>query len=179
VPTPAEQYTCCDCTERTLDDHTNAQVAVKASNDVTLSVPATAAALNTTTSSTNSSSSSSSTAIAAHLLRPLRAPLFSLEIAAVGDKGSQKFAYSHKLQGFSEAALAALDRGLAATQGVVRIERRVMKKLFWSHDPVMANVHGTAHWVQELRSEVSIIIDVDKLAIAFSMVLLLESLYCE
>jgi hypothetical protein len=149
---------------------------VKASNDVTLSVPP-AAALSTTTSNknTSSSSNSASTAAAAHLLRPLRAPLFSLEIAAVGDKGSQKFAYSHKLQGFSEAALAALDRGLVATQGVVRIERRVMKKLFWSHDPVMANVHGTAHWVQELRCEV-ISTAVDKLA---SSMVLLKCMYCE
>jgi hypothetical protein len=130
---------------------------VKASNDVTLSVPAAAAAPTTATTNSSSSNTNATTAAAAaaQVLRPLRAPLFSLEMAAVGDKGAQKFVYSHKLQGFSEAALAALDRGLAATQGVVRIERRVMKKLFWSHDPVMANVHGTAHWVQELRCEVS------------------------
>jgi len=34
------------------------------------------------------------------------------------------------------------------------VERRVMTKLFWSHDPVMTSVHPTEQWVKDLRATV-------------------------
>ena len=37
---------------------------------------------------------------------------------------------------------------------MVRVERRVMKKLFWSHDPVMSSVYASETWVQHLRDTV-------------------------
>lgn len=37
---------------------------------------------------------------------------------------------------------------------MVRVERRVMKKLFWSHDPVMSSVYASEGWVQNLRDTV-------------------------
>lgn len=40
------------------------------------------------------------------------------------------------------------------TQNMVRVERRVMKKLFWSHDPVMSSVYVSEDWVQHLRDVV-------------------------
>ncbi|KAG5178896.1 hypothetical protein JKP88DRAFT_280807 [Tribonema minus] len=108
-------------------------------------------------------------------LRPLRTPLFTLEIiataaapAAAAASGAapppppppppqlqqQRFAYAHRPEAFAEAALAALDRGLAATRGVPRVERCVMRRLFWSHEPVVAGVHGGADWAAELREQV-------------------------
>lgn len=41
-----------------------------------------------------------------------------------------------------------------STQNMVRVERRVMKKLFWSHDPVMSSVYASESWVQHLRDTV-------------------------
>lgn len=43
---------------------------------------------------------------------------------------------------------------LLPTQNMVRVERRVMKKLFWSHDPVMSSVYASEDWVQHLRDTV-------------------------
>lgn len=40
------------------------------------------------------------------------------------------------------------------SQNMVRVERRVMKKLFWSHDPVMSSVYVSEDWVQHLRDVV-------------------------
>lgn len=37
---------------------------------------------------------------------------------------------------------------------MVRVERRVMKQLFWSHDPVMSSVYASEAWVQHLRDTV-------------------------
>lgn len=49
-------------------------------------------------------------------LRALRAPLFVVEIAVVGDKGSEVFAYSQRLPAVKEAALALIDKAIASTQ---------------------------------------------------------------
>ncbi|CAM9225721.1 unnamed protein product, partial [Ectocarpus sp. 4 AP-2014] len=92
-------------------------------------------------------------------LRALRAPLFVVEIAVVGDKGSEVFAYSQRLPAVKEAALALIDKAIASTQNMVRVERRVMKKLFWSHDPVMSSVYSSEDWVQHLRETVAVALD--------------------
>lgn len=49
-------------------------------------------------------------------LRALRAPLFVVEIAVVGEKGSEVFAYSQRLPAVKEAALALIDKAIASTQ---------------------------------------------------------------
>ncbi|CAM9373770.1 unnamed protein product, partial [Ectocarpus sp. 8 AP-2014] len=92
-------------------------------------------------------------------LRALRAPLFVVEIAVVGDKGSEVFAYSQRLPAVKEAALALIDKAISSTQNMVRVERRVMKKLFWSHDPVMSSVYSSEDWVQHLRETVAVALD--------------------
>lgn len=37
---------------------------------------------------------------------------------------------------------------------MVRVERRVMNKLFWSHDPVMSSVYASEEWVLNLKDTV-------------------------
>lgn len=34
-----------------------------------------------------------------------------------------------------------------------------MKKLFWSHDPVMSSVYSSEDWVQQLRETVAVALD--------------------
>lgn len=46
-----------------------------------------------------------------------------------------------------------------AVQNMVRVERRVMKKLFWSHDPVMSSVYASEEWVVHLRSTVAVALE--------------------
>eukprot|EP00752_Nemacystus_decipiens_P010663 g9495.t1 len=88
------------------------------------------------------------------VLTALRTPLFIVEIVVVGEKGSEVFAYTQKLSAVKESALALIDKAIASTQNMVRVERRVMKKLFWSHDPVMSSVYASEAWVQHLRDTV-------------------------
>ena len=51
--------------------------------------------------------------------------------------------------------LKQFDQAISSIQNITRIERRVMKKLFWSFDPVMHTVHQTESWVVALRNEMS------------------------
>ncbi|CAM9544257.1 unnamed protein product [Chrysoparadoxa australica] len=90
------------------------------------------------------------------LLRAPRAPLFMLDIVHTPGCAAACFAYSHRLASFGEAILAAFDKGLASTQNIVRVERRVMKQLFWSHDPVMSSVYASEPWVEALRQELAL-----------------------
>lgn len=49
-------------------------------------------------------------------LRPLRTPLFVIEIAAVGEKSKETFAYSQRLGAVKESALALIDKAVVSTQ---------------------------------------------------------------
>lgn len=44
-------------------------------------------------------------------------------------------------------------------QNILRVERRVMKKLFWSHDPVMSSVYPSEEWVLHLKDDVGVALD--------------------
>ncbi|CAM9224577.1 unnamed protein product, partial [Hapterophycus canaliculatus] len=83
-----------------------------------------------------------------------RTPLFIVEITVVGNKGNEDFAYTQRLPAVKESALILIDKAIGSTQNMVRVERRVMKKLFWSHDPVMSSVYASEDWVQQLRETV-------------------------
>lgn len=54
----------------------------------------------------------------------------------------------------SRFSLGSCGRFPLFAQNMVRVERRVMKKLFWSHDPVMSSVYASETWVQHLRNTV-------------------------
>lgn len=49
-------------------------------------------------------------------LKPLRTPLFMLEIAAVGEKGKEVFVYVQKLGAVKESVLMLIDKAVASTQ---------------------------------------------------------------
>lgn len=49
-------------------------------------------------------------------LTALRTPLFVVEIAVVGEKGSEAFAYTQRLSAVKESALALIDKAIASTQ---------------------------------------------------------------
>lgn len=50
------------------------------------------------------------------MLTALRTPLFIVEIAVVGEKGGEVFAYTQKLSAVKESALALIDKAIASTQ---------------------------------------------------------------
>jgi dynein heavy chain len=87
---------------------------------------------------------------------PLKVPLFLIELVVEGEVGTQTFAFSPgRLEAFGDAALSVFDKALAAVQGVARVERRVMKKLFWSHDPTVTAIHPSEQWVKDLRQSIA------------------------
>lgn len=49
-------------------------------------------------------------------LTPLRTPLFVVEVAAVGEKGSEVFAYTQRLLAVKESALVLIEKAIASTQ---------------------------------------------------------------
>ena len=49
-------------------------------------------------------------------LTALRTPLFVVEIAIVGEKGSEVFAYTQRLSAVKESALTLIDKAIASTQ---------------------------------------------------------------
>lgn len=49
-------------------------------------------------------------------LKALRTPLFVVEIAVVGEKGSEVFAYTQRLPAVKESALSLIDKAIASTQ---------------------------------------------------------------
>ena len=54
-----------------------------------------------------------------------------------------------------DVPVKVFDSSLAALQKLVQVERLVMDKLFWSHDPVMQTVHPTEPWVASYKKQVS------------------------
>lgn len=49
-------------------------------------------------------------------LTTLRMPLFVMEVIVLGEKGSEKFAYSQRLGAVKESAVALIDKAIASTQ---------------------------------------------------------------
>jgi len=87
--------------------------------------------------------------------RYVRPPLFLVDLLIVdGEGGRQKFSYSSKPTSFLEAPLNSFDKALASTQDITRVERKVMDKLFWSHEPIILSVFKTEAWVKDLRAKI-------------------------
>jgi len=84
-----------------------------------------------------------------------RLPLFVVELVEADAGPSATFGYATDLLVFEATALKFFDEAMALTQSIVQVERRVMTKLFWSHDPVMMSVHPTESWVVALRADLA------------------------
>ncbi|GMI07902.1 hypothetical protein TrRE_jg5473 [Triparma retinervis] len=86
-------------------------------------------------------------------LRAKKPPLFSVDLSC-GEGSDAVFSYSSSPQTFTETVLQYFDKSLVALQKLIRIERKVMKNLFWSRDPIMNAVHPSEEWVVSYRSEI-------------------------
>ena len=79
-----------------------------------------------------------------------RPPLFAVDLAVEGTE----FTYSSPLESFVNVPLERFNDLMTQTQSITRVERVVMRNLFWSFEPVMKSVHPSEEWVSELREEV-------------------------
>jgi dynein heavy chain, axonemal len=63
------------------------------------------------------------------------------------------FLYASPPQAFVDAILHPFDQIFELLKGIIKIEKRVMKNLFWSHDPIMRVPHCSEDWVQGIRND--------------------------
>ena len=66
-----------------------------------------------------------------------------------------RFMYSASPEMLFDAMMGPFEQVFEVLKGIVKVERRVMKKLFWSHDPTMHVPHGAEEWVTVLRSQLT------------------------
>lgn len=64
-------------------------------------------------------------------LTALRTPLFVVEIAVVGEKGSEVFVYTQRLSAVKESALALIDKAIASTQVSLSLWGRWRRRWRW------------------------------------------------
>ena len=84
-------------------------------------------------------------------------PLFTVEIKFINPTAGQPamFVYSAGVETLYDAILAPFDQVFEIFKGIVKLEKRVMKKLFWSHDPVIRVPHSGEDWAVSIREELS------------------------
>lgn len=85
----------------------------------------------------------------------IKLPLFTVDLKFVNPTPTTaaKFVYSSLPEHIFETIMSTFDHLFDALKGIVRIERRVMKKLFWASDPVVRLPHSQEDWAMELRSK--------------------------
>ena len=76
-----------------------------------------------------------------------RPPLFAVDLAVEDDA----FTYSSALESFINVPLERFNDLMHQTQSITRVERVVMRNLFWSFEPVMKSVHPSEDWVLTQR----------------------------
>jgi len=81
-------------------------------------------------------------------------PLFVVDLKFVNStpQTPAKFVYSTPPETFSSAIMTPFDNVFKSLKGITKIERRVMKKLFWAYEPQMAVPHGEEAWAVAQRA---------------------------
>ena len=69
------------------------------------------------------------------------------------------FTYANSPESFATALLQPFDQVFEMLKGIIKVERRVMKNLFWSHDPIMRVPHSSEDWVNEHRQRLEELIE--------------------
>eukprot|EP01038_Epipyxis_sp_PR26KG_P005424 gene5424-7514_t len=84
-------------------------------------------------------------------------PLFTIDLKFVNATSSTpaKFIYSTAPEAIYNAIMLPFDTSFKSLKGVTKIEKKVMKKLFWAYDPVMGVPHIEEPWAVELRQMLS------------------------
>jgi dynein heavy chain len=91
-----------------------------------------------------------------------RFPLFVVDLKFVNatPQTPAKFVYSASKEALSAAIMTPFDNVFKSLKGIVKVERRVMKKLFWAYEPIMSVPHGEEEWAVSQRA--SLLADVTR-----------------
>jgi hypothetical protein len=87
--------------------------------------------------------------------QPPSAPLFTVDLKFVNATAESpaKFIYSTPPETLFASLTQPFDTAFKTLQSILRVERRVMKKLFWAYDPVVRLPHAGEDWAKSLKSE--------------------------
>ena len=64
-----------------------------------------------------------------------------------------KFVYSASVETLFNAIMTPFDQSFKNFKDITKVERRVMKKLFWAYDPMVSCPHISEKWAQDLREK--------------------------
>lgn len=84
-------------------------------------------------------------------------PLFTADLKFLPAKDGidAKFAYTTTPDAVLNAVLAHFDNPFKSLKGMTKIERKVMKKIFWAYDPVIGVPHTSEDWALQLRNQLA------------------------
>jgi dynein heavy chain len=84
-----------------------------------------------------------------------RFPMFTIDLKFVNAVGAipAKFVYSAGREQLTTVILSQFDQAFKNFKGITKVERRVMKKLFWAYDPVMTIPHCEEEWAITYRKQ--------------------------
>jgi len=69
-----------------------------------------------------------------------------------------KFVYSASVETLFNAIMTPFDQSFKNFKDITKVERRVMKKLFWAYDPMVSCPHVSEKWAQDLREKLVVTI---------------------
>jgi dynein heavy chain len=81
-------------------------------------------------------------------------PIFTVDLKFVNGTPTEppQFIYTTTTKSIMNAVLSPFDNIFEALKGITKVERRVMKKLFWAYEPVMRIPHIGEDWVVNMRT---------------------------
>jgi dynein heavy chain len=82
-------------------------------------------------------------------------PLFTVDLKFINatPQVTAKFIYSATVETLFAAIMAPFEQSFKNLKGITKVERRVMKKLFWAYDPVIGVPHISEDWALELKRQ--------------------------
>jgi len=82
-------------------------------------------------------------------------PLFSVDLVVKSENTPDGvIAFSNDPEAFSDMSVKMMRKGLESLRDVVRVERRVMNRLFWKSSPVIDSVSSQERWIQDIEKEI-------------------------
>lgn len=86
-----------------------------------------------------------------------RFPLFTVDLKFISatPQAPAKFTYAVAPDAFYNAVINHLDAPFKTLKGMTKVEKRVMKKIFWAYEPVIGIPHNQEDWFIELKDQLS------------------------
>src|SRR5207253_211810 len=84
-------------------------------------------------------------------------PLFTVDLKFIASTAQSpaKFTYSVGPDQLYNAVINHLDAPFKALKSMTKVEKRVMKKLFWAYEPIIGIPHNGEEWFVELKETLS------------------------